>query len=156
MGVEWEPVREQGARPGYTATGSSGILPNANPHFLQSHSAFFSLGKCHLLSHPTPSCCHGRLSDPCGPASRSPPLAGFPASPPPPTQGLWETPGSRGITARGPPWISPSCPVCVSVPPHPPPTSLPPGGTGGHCSPGWGPALGPGPGPRWGAGNKTL
>lgn len=39
--------------PGHAATEYSGILPNINPHFFLSHSASFSLGKPHLLSHST-------------------------------------------------------------------------------------------------------
>lgn len=60
-----------GQRPRYF-----GNLPNMNPHFLQSHSAFFSLGKSHFLSRPTLSC-HGRLSDP----SLGGPCAWMPSSP---------------------------------------------------------------------------
>lgn len=37
--------------PGHAATGYSGI-------FFLSHSASFSLGKPHLLSHSILSCCH--------------------------------------------------------------------------------------------------
>lgn len=37
-----------GHGPGY-----SGVLPNTNPHSFQFHSAFFSLRKSLLLSHPT-------------------------------------------------------------------------------------------------------
>lgn len=94
-----------------------------------------------------------------GPLSPSPHPSppGFPASPPPIYPGplgnsqLLEYPWERA-----PPCIPPAFPASRSVPPHPPRTSPQPGGgTPRHCSPGRGPALGPGPVPRWGAGNKT-
>lgn len=92
-----------------------------------------------------------------GPRSRSPPGLGFLASLSPTTGPLGNSPAPGGSLGEGPSWIPPSSPKCMSVPPHPPQTSPPPS-TGRNTAalfPRTGPALGPGPVPRWGAGNKT-
>ena len=112
------------------------------------------------LGKETVSGCRGRALEP--PHPHPTPCSCSPAARPHPKDS-WErgwgrragrscsAPGLEYPWERAPPCIPPAFPASLSVPPHPPRTSPQPGGgTPRHCSPVRGPALGPGPVPRWG------